>query len=139
VHDPFAHSMQWSRRFIGLKVFLSLAVAGLDGYAAALRHMVAMGEELRAALAAAGFRIVNRTPLPLACFVEGDDPEGRRAPALARAVVDSGRAWVSSVSLPGGRSALRACITNYRTTETDVRALVDALSSAREELRARGE
>jgi len=131
--------MQWSRRFIGLKVFLSLAVAGLDGYAAAMRHMVAMGEELRAALAAAGFLLVNRTPLPLVCFVEGDDPEGRRAPALAQAVVASGRAWVSSVTLPGGQAALRACITNYRTTETDVRALVDALSSAREELRARGQ
>ena len=130
VHDPFAHSMQWSRRFIGLKVFLSLAVAGLDGYAAALRHMVAMGEELRAALAAAGFLLVNRTPLPLVCFVDGDDPEGRHAPALARAVVASGRAWVSSVALPGGRAAVRACITNYRTTEADVRALVDAITAA---------
>ena len=40
---------------------------------------------------------------------------------------------------PEERAALRACITNYRTTEADVRALVDALSSAREELRARGE
>jgi len=131
VHDPFAHSMQWSRRFIGLKVFLSLAVAGLDGYAAAMRHMVAMGEELRAALAAAGFLLVNRTPLPLVCFVEGDDPEGRHAPALAQAVVASGRAWVSSVALPGGRAAVRACITNFRTTEADVRALVSALSAAR--------
>ena len=31
VADPYAHSMQWSRRFIGLKLFLSLAVAGWDG------------------------------------------------------------------------------------------------------------
>jgi aromatic-L-amino-acid decarboxylase len=28
VTDPFAHSLQWSRRFIGLKLFMSLAVAG---------------------------------------------------------------------------------------------------------------
>ena len=32
VVDPHQHSMQWSRRFIGLKVFLSLAVAGWSGY-----------------------------------------------------------------------------------------------------------
>jgi glutamate/tyrosine decarboxylase-like PLP-dependent enzyme len=47
VADPFAHSLQWSRRFIGLKLFLSLAVAGWDGYAAAIRHQTEMGELLR--------------------------------------------------------------------------------------------
>ena len=47
VVDPFAHSLQWSRRFIGLKIFLSLAVAGWDGYAAAIRHQTEMGELLR--------------------------------------------------------------------------------------------
>src|SRR5207249_952234 len=47
VVDPYSHSMQWSRRFIGLKVYLSLLVAGWDGYAAAIRHQVAMGDRLR--------------------------------------------------------------------------------------------
>lgn len=36
--DPFTHSIQWSRRFIGLKIFLSLAAAGWDGYARVLEH-----------------------------------------------------------------------------------------------------
>src|SRR5262245_4780768 len=30
--DPYSHSMQWSRRFIGLKLFLTLACAGWKGY-----------------------------------------------------------------------------------------------------------
>ncbi|HEY2739093.1 MAG TPA: aminotransferase class V-fold PLP-dependent enzyme, partial [Thermoanaerobaculia bacterium] len=47
VVDPYTHSMQWSRRFIGLKVFLSLAAAGWEGYAAAIRHQTAMGDRLR--------------------------------------------------------------------------------------------
>jgi glutamate/tyrosine decarboxylase-like PLP-dependent enzyme len=44
VTDPYSHSVQWSRRFIGLKVFLSLAVAGWEGYIKAIRHQVTMGK-----------------------------------------------------------------------------------------------
>lgn len=121
--DPFAHSMQWSRRFIGLKLFLSLAAAGWPGYEATLRHQVAMGELLRQGAAAAGWRIANATPLPLVLLA---DP-GCDLPATAQAVVASGEAWISSVTLPGGGSAIRACITNYATQPADVAALLDAL------------
>jgi hypothetical protein len=134
VVDPFAHSMQWSRRFIGLKVFLSLAVAGWDGYAEAIRHMTAMGDRLRARLHASGWRVVNRTPLPLACFVDGGSAGGSDEAYLqriARVVVASGRAWISTVRLADRHPALRACITNYRTGPGDVDALVDALEEAR--------
>ena len=47
--DPYTHSLQWSRRFIGLKVLLSLAVAGWEGYASVLRQQVAMGMTCSAA------------------------------------------------------------------------------------------
>src|SRR6185312_6566437 len=73
--DPFAHSMQWSRRFIGLKLFLSLA--------------------------ADGWQVVNDTPLPLVCLARspgGDPPEFTAAPV--RQVVGSGQAWVSAAALP---------------------------------------
>jgi glutamate/tyrosine decarboxylase-like PLP-dependent enzyme len=135
VGDPFARSMQWSRRFIGLKVFLSLAVAGWDGYAEALRGMVSMGRSLREGLAASGWEAVNDTPLPLVCFVDARHPEGRsaeRIEALAKHVVGSGRAWISPVRLgPEARPALRACITNYRTDAADIAALLEALEEAR--------
>jgi glutamate/tyrosine decarboxylase-like PLP-dependent enzyme len=135
VGDPFSRSIQWSRRFIGLKVFLSLAVAGWDGYAEALRHMASMGRALRQGLVAHGWEPVNDTPLPLVCFVDARHPEGRsveRIEALARRVVGSGRAWISSVRLgPEALPALRACITNYRTDEADVAALLKALEEAR--------
>ncbi|HYG63165.1 MAG TPA: aminotransferase class V-fold PLP-dependent enzyme, partial [Thermoanaerobaculia bacterium] len=44
VADPWAHTIQWSRRFTGLKLFLSLAVAGWSGYEEAIRHQTAMGD-----------------------------------------------------------------------------------------------
>ncbi len=139
VIDPCLHTIQWSRRFIGLKVFLSLVVAGWDGYATAIRHMAEMGEQLRSGLEASGWQVINKTALPLVCFVDANHPEGRSAPyldAVALEIVKSGRAWISTTRLAGSRPALRACITNYRTGPEDVAALVDALNWARQRVRA---
>jgi glutamate/tyrosine decarboxylase-like PLP-dependent enzyme len=134
VVDPFAHSMQWSRRFIGLKLFLTLAVAGWEGYARCVGAMMATGKDLRRRLEEAGWSAVNDTPLPLVCFVDSRHPAGASAEYLGRvaaAVLASGRAWISTVTLGGARPALRACITNYRTGPEDLQALVDALGAAR--------
>jgi glutamate/tyrosine decarboxylase-like PLP-dependent enzyme len=139
VVDPCMHSMQWSRRSIGLKVFLSLAAAGWEGYAAAIRHMIAMGDHLREELSAAGWEVVNRTPLPIACFVDRRHPAGRTGAyvdAIALAVVSSGQAWISTTRLSGPTPVLRACITNFRTGPEEIRQLIATLSRAREQVAA---
>ena len=104
--DPYEHSIHWSRRFIGLKLFLSLLVAGWKGYAAVLRHMTAMGDELRRRLQAAGWL-----------------------------VVESGRAWISTTRVRGNVTVLRACVTSYRTNPDDIAVLVQALEAARSALK----
>jgi len=129
VVDPHLHTMQWSRRFIGLKVFLSLLVAGWEGYERAIRHQTAMGDLLRTRLASAGWQIENDTLLPVVCFT---DPHGADPHAMAMDIVASGEAWLSTTLLAGKRTTLRACITNYRTTSEDIAALIDALGRARE-------
>lgn len=134
VIEPCLRSIQWSRRAIGLKVFLSLSVAGWDGYAAAIRHMIRMGNALRRELRGGGWKLVNRTPLPLVCFVDGTYRKGREADFLdkvALEVVRSGEAWISTTRLSGRTPVLRACITNYRTSFADIRALVRSLAKAR--------
>jgi len=134
VADPYAHSIQWSRRFIGLKLFLSLAVAGWRGYEEAIRHQTAMGDLLRERLREAAWEPVNRTPLPVVCFADSTRPDGGSAAyleAVAADVVGSGRAWISTVRLGEARPALRACITNVRTGPADLDALVSALDEAR--------
>lgn len=128
VIDPHLHTMQWSRRFIGLKVFLTLLVAGWDGYAAAIRHQTSMGDLLRQELARSGWRVLNQTPLPVVCFLP---PEGwpETAEQVAMRIVASGKAWISTTVIGGGQRVLRACITNYRTQPTDVYALLRDLAS----------
>lgn len=128
--DPYTSSQQWSRRFMGLKLFLSLAVAGRAGYAEQLERDAALADALRGGLAAAGWEIVNDTPLPVVCFADPGDGTWERHDGLARAVVGSGRAWISPVRLDG-RAALRACVISHRTTLADVGGLVDAVIEAR--------
>ncbi len=137
--DPYARSMQWTRRFIGLKLYMSLAVAGWGGYRSAVTRMIRMGQVLRQALAAAGWQAINDSVLPVTCFVDATHADGATGPYL-RAVADSvnrsGLAWISTVRLGGTADALRACITNYRTGPDEVGVLIGALESARDEVSA---
>jgi glutamate/tyrosine decarboxylase-like PLP-dependent enzyme/glutathione synthase/RimK-type ligase-like ATP-grasp enzyme len=128
VEDPYATTLQWSRRAIGLKVFLSLAELGLDGWGRLIEHQAEMGTWLRRRLRQAGYRVVNDTPLPLVCFTH---PDGLEAVEVARRVVESGQAWISPVSLGGGPLVLRACITSFRTEQADLEALVQTVELAR--------
>lgn len=133
VVDPFAHSMQWSRRFIGLQVFLSLLVAGWDGYAAAIRHQVAVARHLARELARTGWEVVNDPALAVVCFYDRTREGGGEADyleAVAEHLHASGGAWVSTTAV-AGRPVLRACVTNYRTEKRDADALVAALGQAR--------
>jgi glutamate/tyrosine decarboxylase-like PLP-dependent enzyme len=133
VVEPHLTTMQWSRRFIGLKVFLSLAVAGWEGYAEAIRHQTRMGDYLRQRLASEDWRVVNSTPLPTVCWNDerSDDNSIERLTAICRQVVDSGRAWISTTKIAGRLPVLRATITNYRTETADIDRLVDDLETAR--------
>jgi glutamate/tyrosine decarboxylase-like PLP-dependent enzyme len=133
--EPHRTTMQWSRRFTGLKLFMSLLVAGWKGYEEAIRHQTAMGDVLRDRLEAAGWRVVNNTPLPTVCFVDARNPEGNsleRLTAISSAVVEQGKAWISTTMIGGELPVIRASITNYATSPDDLGALVRDLGAARE-------
>lgn len=129
--DPYSSTIQWTRRFIGLKVFMTLAELGEGGYARLIEHQAAMGDALRAALGAAGWRVVNRTALPVVCFTHARIESGERAAEdVAHAVRASGKAWISTTVLGTKQRVLRACITSFRTEAEDVRVLLAELDRA---------
>ncbi len=137
VTDPYNHSVQWSRRFIGLKVFLSLAVAGWEGYIKVIRHQVEMGNYLRQELEKSSWKVVNKTELPVVCFVDQNSSKNNTdtyIKAIVNKVIKSGKAWISTTYLNKTLPVLRACITNYRTNIDDVLTLINVLENARLEL-----
>jgi aromatic-L-amino-acid decarboxylase len=124
VLDPYTTTTQWSRRFIGLKLFLALAEQGESGYIRMIEHQAAMGDVLRQTLQQAGWRIVNKTPLPVVCFTREGLVTSRFLAELHKRQI----AWMSDVQLDDGDPVLRSCITSFRTTEQDIEWVVREMS-----------
>jgi glutamate/tyrosine decarboxylase-like PLP-dependent enzyme len=122
--DPYTNSVQWSRRFAGLKLFLSLVERGESGQAEMIDHQARMGNLLREALLASGWQIVNATPLPVVCFTRA----GLDIDAFLTALRTAQIAWMSEVEIKGSRF-LRACVTSIKTTESDVRDVVERITN----------
>ena len=130
--DPYVTTIQWSRRFIGLKLFMTLAELGWDGMAQLIEHQSRMSDLLRTRLESMGWIVVNDSPLAVVCFTHPDIESGRATVSeVVDRVVGSGRAWISQVRLSGSTPiALRACITSHRTQPSDIDILVAELERA---------
>jgi len=127
VNEPYVSGILWSRRFIGLKLFMVLAELGEDSYRAAVEHQALMGDMIRERLVSAGWRIVNDTPLPVVCFTGPAIETGRLNAAAIVAGVQAKGVWISEVRLSGREPSLRACVTSFRAEPEDVDALMAAL------------
>ena len=122
--DPYLNSVQWSRRFLGLRLFLALACAGWDGLGAHVERSVEVVERVKQRLIDLGWTVANDSALAVLDVV----PPRELAPVrdLVRRVVASGQAWVAPTTFEG-RDVVRICATNGETSLEDVDALVAAL------------
>jgi glutamate/tyrosine decarboxylase-like PLP-dependent enzyme len=123
--DPYLNSVQWSRRFLGLRLFLALGAAGWRGLGAHVDRSVAVIERVRGLLVARGWSVANESPLAVLNVIPPAALGDVRS--LVARVVASGRAWVAPARFEG-REVVRICATNGETTQHDVHELIAALS-----------
>ncbi len=123
--DPYLNSVQWSRRFLGLRLFLALASAGWEGLGAHVERGTLVIERVKERLVERGWTIANESVLAVLDAVPPAELGDVRA--LVRRVVVSGRAWVAPTTFEG-RDVVRICATNGETTLEDVNALIAALT-----------
>ena len=129
--QPFALGLQWSRRFIGLPLLMTLAEHGLAGVGARVERQADLADRLREGLRARGWSLVNDSPLPVVCFTHPAIRAGRVLPRdLVRRLRRAGAGWIAETSLRPGEPALRACVASQATTADDIDALVVALDDA---------
>jgi aromatic-L-amino-acid decarboxylase len=129
--QPYRQSLQWSRRFMGLKLFMTLAVHGKAGYEAVLRHQIRMGQLLKEKLQSRSWVIENSTPLPVVCFT---DASGKVVDIerFVSSVVNTGRAFITSTELSfQPKKVLRAGIPNFITQEEHLDELLAILDEVR--------
>jgi aromatic-L-amino-acid decarboxylase len=131
-NEPYLTTLQWSRRAIGLKLFMSMAERGAAGLSGQIDHQARMGDALRTKLQDAGWVVVNETMLPVVCVTHDDIRTGLCTTGeLVKSIQSKGRVWISEVFLGGREHALRACVTSFRTDEEDIDVLVSELEHAR--------
>src|SRR5579884_776779 len=135
----FDESIELSRRFRALKLWLSLRYHGLNAFRQAIARDLQHAQQLAA-------EVRNRPELELlapvelsaVCFryVRPDAAESMLNDLNARIlkrVIERGRVYISNASVRG-RFALRACFVNHRTTTDDVRAIVEEVIQAANEV-----
>lgn len=129
----FEESLELSRRFRALKLWLSLRYHGIGQFRAAIRKDLEHAQLLaRLITAEPALELLAPVELSTVCFrwkgaseVELD----RRNAAILREVIRRGRVYLSNASVHGA-FALRACIVNHRTTDADIAAVVEEVAAA---------
>ena len=134
--DPFSHSIQWSRRFIGLKVYLSLLFYGWNGYDKVMTNQANMGDLLRKKLIENGWSVMNSTKLPVICFTdETHSSDATFTQSILKTIYQQGQIWLSIYPIQN-TNTFRVCITNYNTRENDLDELIQELNQEREKFSA---
>jgi glutamate/tyrosine decarboxylase-like PLP-dependent enzyme len=146
VHDPDSpvagpvsfneRGPELSRSFKALKVWMGLKRHGRRGYAAAVEHDVAMARFLADDVAArADFELMAEPVLSIVGFryrpagLTDEDRLARLNRQVVNRLVGSG-AFFLAPTLLKGRTAMRVAIVNFRTSEDDLRALLDEAAAA---------
>jgi len=130
------YGVELSRRFRALKVWLTLQYYGTRRIAQAIAEDIALAAYLGELVSNADdFELLAPVELSICCFryvprAGMSDAELNQLNERIMALVQKGgRAYVSNATVKG-RFALRACITNFRTTKADIDATVEAVREA---------
>ena len=133
----FDESLELSRRFRALKLWLSLRYHGLGAFRSAIRADLRHARQLADRIAATpALELAAPVELSAVCFRcrhQGTQADANRLnAAVLQRVIERGRVYLSNATL-GGRFVLRACFVNHRTTGADVEEVVpEVLRAARE-------
>ncbi len=137
------YGVELSRRFRALKVWLTLQYYGSRRIAAAISEDIALAEYLGEVVSNADdFELLAPVELSICCFryVPGGDVSEAELDKLNEGIMErvqkGGRAYLSNATV-NGHFALRACITNFRTTKNDIDQTITAVREAAEDLTQR--
>src|ERR1051325_1941031 len=130
------YGVELSRRFRASKVWMTLQYYGTRRLAEAISEDIALAAYLGQLVSEADdFELLAPVELSICCFRyvprRGmSEPELNELNEQVMGLVQrGGRAYVSNATV-NGHFALRACITNFRTTKADIEETLDAIRDA---------
>jgi glutamate/tyrosine decarboxylase-like PLP-dependent enzyme len=128
----FEETIELSRRFRALKLWLSLQYHGREAYREAISRDLLHAQLLADAVRARPeLELLAPVPLSAVCFrhrVKSNE-------AILQRVIARGRVYLSNATI-NGHFALRACFVNHRTEPANVYEIVSEVIAAADELNA---
>ncbi|HET9535294.1 MAG TPA: pyridoxal-dependent decarboxylase [Mesorhizobium sp.] len=126
----FEESMELSRRFRALKLWMSLQYHGKRAFREAISRDLAHAQLLAETIQSQPeLELLAPVPLSAVCFRHRSKDNA----SILKRVIARGRVYLSNATIHR-QFALRACFVNHRTTEDDVRAIVSEVIAAADEL-----
>lgn len=126
----FEESIELSRRFRALKLWLSLRYHGLQAFRAAIQQDLDHAQQLAGTVErTALLELLGPVELSAVCFRHlltkkaSEEVRNRFNLVLLKRIVARGKVYLSNAELRG-KFCLRACIVNHRTKETDIDAVI---------------
>ena len=136
----FEESIELSRRFRGMKLWLSLRYHGLEAFRAAIRRDLEHAQRLAAAVGKSpALELVGTGELSVVCFRHlmkkdaSNEERDRFNAAVLKRLIARGKIYLSNATLQG-KFCLRACIVNHLTKETDIEGVVPEVLVAAQEI-----
>jgi glutamate/tyrosine decarboxylase-like PLP-dependent enzyme len=135
----FEESIELSRRFRALKLWVALRYHGREAFGEAIRQDIAHIRRLADQInGESTLELLAPVELSVVCFrvkragLSHDELNGLNARVLKR-VIERRRVYFSNATLRG-TFALRCCFVNHRTTDEDVDAIVKEVLAAAQEV-----
>ena len=132
----FEESMELSRPFRALQLWLSLKYYGLHAFQESIREDLRLAKVLADSIdAEPALERLAPVALSAVCFRyigRSGDIDALNLSILSQ-VIRRGRVYISNAMI-GSRFALRACVVNHRTTVEDVRSVVSEVLAAADDL-----
>lgn len=123
-HDPYQNSLLWSRRFIGLKVYMAFRVKGALNMANEIEKQLYLADYLAAGLLKRGWKLPVKSTLGVVVFTH-DKLANFTSEELAdfhKRIIENGNNWFSILKLKE-KEYFRACITSIHTEELHINQL----------------
>jgi glutamate/tyrosine decarboxylase-like PLP-dependent enzyme len=135
------YGVELSRRFRALKVWLTLQYYGSGRIAQAISEDIALAAYLGEIVSKADdFELLAPVELSICCFRYvprrgmSDQELDQLNEKIMELVQKGGRAYLSNATV-NGKFALRACITNFRTTKADIEETIASVRDAAQNLK----
>jgi len=136
----FEESLELSRRFRALKLWLSLRYHGFAAFRKSIARDLAHARRLAAAIQSERrLEFMSRGELSAVCFrhkgtgTMAEEELNHFNQALLKRVIQRGRVYLSNATLRG-KFCLRACVVNHRTQDSDIDSVVPEVMAAAKEI-----